>query len=325
MTAIVVSGVTADELLTRVKSRAQVPDADGRLGSTSAAVDASIFTIIDDLMQTAAFRSIYDADDGRRVATAANVSITKSQPNYRIPSRAWGGDVDSVHLITSTGEEVPLHYVDRSEIYMWDQAGLWADPRYTILGNTIRLLPSPADSNYSLRVRYLRRPNKLVKVATCTLLTASAASTLTGTIGSGWSSPTTIDVIKGTHGGYALEDDIPVTYTGTTITRTTGSNATTGASIPEAGDYACLAGETCVVQCPDVAISFLVARASAEVCDAIGDEAGMRRHMAFAERKQSDLEQAISKRTKENPRVISRYSPLRAAGMYRRRGWRWGN
>ena len=164
-----VAAVTADQPLARIKTRAQIPDAEGRLGSTAAAVDASIFTIVDDLLLTSAFRSIYDADDGRRIHTAANVSVTKSQPNYRIPDRAWGSDLDAVLLVDSSSNEIPVHYVDRSEIWRWDQVGLWSSPRYTIMGNVIRLLPSPGDSTYSLRVRYLRRPSKLVKVATCTL------------------------------------------------------------------------------------------------------------------------------------------------------------
>lgn len=321
-----VAAVTSDALLARVKTRAQVPDADGRLGPTTAAVDASLFAIIDDLLLTSLGRSVYDADDGRWIVAAPDMSVASGQATYRIPDRAWAGDLDTVHLVDANGNEIPLHYVDRSEIWMWDQAGLWANPRYTIMDNLIRLLPSPTDSAYSLRVRYVRRPSRLVAVSACTLLTAASATTLSGTIPSAWSSPETIDIIEGTHGTASLEDDVATTHTGSIITRTSsGSFATSGASVPAAGDYACLAGTTCVVQCPDVAIGYLVARASAEVCDALGDAEGMRSHMAFAERKQSDMEQAISKRTKEAPRVINRHSPLRAAGQRGRRGWRWGS
>ena len=132
--------------------------------------------------------------------------------------------------------------------------------------------------------------------------------------------------IEGTHGSASLEDDVATTHSGSDITRTSaGAFAITDADAIAAGDYACLAGTTCVVQCPDVAIGYLTALAAAECCDVMGDREALSSHMAFAERKRRDMEQSIAKRTKESPRVIPRHSPLRSAGQVHRRGWRWGS
>lgn len=311
------AALTSDAALTRIKARAQVPSVDPRLA------DTDIFAMFDDVITTEIGLSAYDADDGRWIHTAADVTLTASLAEYRIPARAWAGGVDTVCIVDSAGVESPLDYVDREEIPMWSGSGL--PHRYAVVGDVIRLLPTPnaAAASHSLRVSYVRRPNRLVAVSSCAIITAVGSTTLTATYpaGAGW---TSVDVIEGTHGGASLEDSVAVTLSGgSTHTRSSGTWASTGAGAIAVGDYVCSAGTSCVIQVPDVAIAFLIERVAGEVADVLGDSEAARTRLALAEQKRSKMEQAIAARTKQRPRVIPYGSPLRSSGQRPASMWGW--
>lgn len=314
-----VAAITADQLLSRIKARAQVPANDGRL------TDAEIYSICDDLITTQLGRAVYDADDGRWIKTADDVSITSGTHSYRMPDRAWASGVDQVLLVTSSGDQTPLDYVDRSAIWEWEQGGIWASPRYTIVGDVIRLLPTPTDSSYSLRVRYVRRPSRLVGTSSCAQISSLTSTVITASsVPSAWTSSETIDVVEVNHNVEALEDDVAVTISGSGLTRASGTFTTSGAYGIAASDYACLAGTTCVVQVPDVAIGYLAELATRDVCIALGDREGADMRASTAERARSDMEQAMAERSATRPKVIPSNSPLRLAGQSRRRRRWWG-
>ncbi len=313
------AAVTSDALLTRIKARAQIPSTEGRLS------DAEIFTIVDDLILSSVGREVYDADDGRWVRTAADVSLTSGTGAYRLPTRAMAGGVDEVIVIQGT-ELYQLDYVDRSDVWEWGTAtGM---PRaFTIMGDVITLLPTPA-SGYSLRVRYLRRPSKLVAVQECAIPTVVGSTTLTASLISavaagGWTSPTVIDLHQSIHHGEALEDDIAVSFSGSTITRTSGTFTTTGAYAVTAADapYAALAGKSCVVQVPDVAIPYIADLAARDVCVALGDMEGADRSASLAEQRRKEMMSVISERSRQRPKVVPRNSPLRVASQRSSRWW----
>lgn len=311
------TALTSDAALARIKARAQVPSVDPRLA------DTDIFAMFDDVITTEIGLSVYDADDGRQVYTAADVTLTASLAEYRIPARAWAGGVDTVSIVDSNGLESPLAYVDREEIPMWSGTTTGTPERYSIVGDVIRLLPTPSSASYSLRVRFVRRPNRLVAVSSCAIITAVGSTTLTATYpsGAGW---TSVDVIEGTHGGASLEDSVTVTLSGgSTHTRSSGTWASTGAGAIAAGDYVCSAGTSCVIQVPDVAIAFLIERVTGEVADVLGDSEAARTRLALAEQKRGKMEQAIAERTKQRPRAIPYGSPLRSSGQRPASMWGW--
>lgn len=312
-----VAACTADQLVTRITVRAQIPSTEGRVST------AELLTLIDDCILANCSREIFDADDGRWVKTASDVSITAAIATYRIPDRALAAGVVECVLVDSAGNLTQLDYFDHADL--WEYGTSAGVPQgFTLLGDVIVLRPIPSTSTYSLRVRYVRRPSKLALVASCTLLTAVGSTTLTGTIGSGWSSPTTIDVVESTNNVESLEDDIAVTYSGTTITRSSGTNVTTGAYAIAAGDYACLAGTSCVVQVPDVAIPYLADLAARDVLSGpLDDAAGAARCHAQAEERRREMMQALAERSRSaRPKVVPRNSPLRVASAGYRRWWR---
>lgn len=307
-----VAAITADQLLERVKARAQIPASEGRLS------DAEILALAGDALLVSVGREVYDADDGRWIHTAEDAALTAGEARYRLPSRAWGSDLDGALLVDSAGNAWPLDYVDRDDAWQW-QRSTGCPAAYTIEGDSLRLLPTPGDTSVSLRVRYMRRPSRLVTVAEAALIASVASGSVTvGTVPSTWGASETLDIIRGEHHGTSIADDLAATIASTTITIAGG--------VPDlvaAGDYVCLAGESCVVQAPDVAIPYLADMVARDVCAALGDPEGMERCAVLAESRRRDMAQGIARRSRTAPRVINRVSPLRAAGQ--RRGWPWGH
>lgn len=304
------AAITADQLLARVKARAQIPSTEGRL------TDAEILALADDAILLSLGREMYDADDGRWIQTAADADVTSGTADYRIPARAWSSGVDSVALIDSQGNEIPLAYVDRTEIAMWQQGGLWAAPCFTILGDRIKLLPTPTDSAYDLRVRYVRRPSRLVLIEDAAQVKSVGPTTWDAntTVPSAWGATEILDYITGQTGD-SLADSVSTGYS------TPNFTPATMPSELQALDYACLAGESCVVQAPDTAIPYLADLVARDVCVALGDNEGADRCAALAEQRRRDVSQALAERSRTRPKVINRNSPLRGGGQRGRRLW----
>lgn len=314
--------ITADGLLARVKLRAQIPSTEGRL------TDAEILTIADDAIVSSLGRELYEADDGRWIQTAADVSLVASRGAYRIPSRAWAGGVDQAILVDASGNTTELEYVDRSDIASFGATrGVpWA---FAILGDVVQLLPTPDSASYSLRLRYVRRPSRLVLVEDCGVVSIVAGATLTLTSHpSAWSlTPIDVDVIEAVHHGEALEDDVATAgVDASDMTRdsgtwtTTGAYAVLGASTNGPRSYVCEAGTSCVVQVPDVAIAYLADIVARDVCVALGDPEGSDRLAALAEQRRREMVAAVSERSRTRPKIVPTNSPLRV-GMQRSRRW----
>lgn len=313
------TATTVDTFLADVKAAAQVPPAEGRI------TDAEVLRMADALLVRAIGRAVYLADDGRWCVTADDVPVVSGTASYLIPSRAWSGSIRSVSLVqASSGTVTPLDYVDTADIDYYQESASWpVRPVYTIEGDTIVLLPTPTDSSYSLRVRYLRRPSRMILTTSCALISSVGASALTvASYPSGWSS-LDIDVVRSTHHATPLEDDVSVAASGgTTLTRGSGSFATSGVLAVAAGDYACPVGYTCVPQVPENVLGWLLELTARDVCVALGDNEGAGGRERLAAMAGADASRGISERNRTRPHVINRSSPLRVGGMGRtlRRG-----
>lgn len=308
-----VAAITADQFVTRIAVHTQIASTEGRVST------AELLTIVDDAIVSNIGREIFDADDGRWIKNTTPITLTANRNTYRIPDRALASAVDEVVLIDASGNQTQLDYIDRADAWQFGSS-TGVPSCFAIMGDVMFLYPTPSSASYSLAMRYVRRPSKLALVSSCVALTGVGASTLSGTIPSSWTSPTTIDVVESTNNVESLEDDIAVTFTGSTITRASGTNTTSGAYAIEAGDYACLAGTSCVVQVPDVAIPYLVALASRDALSGpLDDAAGAARCAAQAEERRKEMMQTLAERSRSaRPKVVPRNSPLRVANSSRR-------
>ena len=309
-----VAAYTSDDLLTKIKARCQLPASEGRLS------DAELFSIADDVMLASVGRDIYDADDGRWLASSYDLSIVAGTAQYRLPDRAFGSDIDTIHIVDANGNEEPSNYVDRADLALWSGASAFNGGvyRHTVEGDQIRILPTPTQSVGTIRVRYLRDPSRLVAVSACGLVTSTAATTIviaTAPSAFGTTPAYRIDVVEGTPSGDTLMQDASTTRSGTTMTVSAGVSTSVAA-----GDYVCLAGETCVPPLPRAAFPWLVLKASHEVLVALGDRQGAELLAPTVVARRQEVRDILSERSRQRPKVINRYSPLRGVSM-QRRGW----
>jgi hypothetical protein len=309
----VVAANTADDLLVRVKARASIPATEGRLS------DPDILAIADDATRSTVARVLYNSDDGRWVKTQADVALVVDQSAYRLPERAMGGSVYDVLIVDSAGDELSSNYVDSAEAWRYRGSSVSESSPYahTIEGDTIILLPTPTLAGSSLRIKYRRTPSKLVAISFCASITSLSATVLQavttpGVLSGTWSSPTTIDIVEGTPQGDALEDDIAATFTATEITRSSGAFATSGPNMVAGGDYACIAGTTCVPQIPAAVFPFLVALTTYETLIALGDAQGAADLVPIVELRKREAKALTAERNRERVVVINHDGHLRS-------------
>ncbi len=95
--------------------------------------------------------------------TIADTALVAGTEQYRVPARAYGG-LRTVSLVTSDGQERVLTYADVADLAQFStQQGVPSS--YYVDGDYIGVRPVPSDTSYTLRVRYVRRPNDLCVLA----------------------------------------------------------------------------------------------------------------------------------------------------------------
>lgn len=318
-----VTGYTSDDLLTRVKARAQVPDADARL------TDADMLAIADDAIRSTVGRIIWNADDGRTVRTQADVALVADQSDYRFPDRAVGAGAYDVLLVDASGNERSSRLIDSADAWRWrnDASSTYDSDRtyaHTIEGDTIRLLPTPnSGTTLSLRVKYRRRPSRLVTLAASALLTGATTTTVTSDgFPAAWpegeaTAAPVLDILRAAPGADAIEDDVEGGIVTDTFTRDAGTFNTTGPYVPVSGDYACLAGETCVLPVPEEAVPFLTVLVALEVVTVLGDGAALQGLAQLVAGRRKELVALVSDRSREGEAIIPRNGHIRSGNRLR--------
>jgi hypothetical protein len=305
----VVAARTTDELITAIDSRCLLPSADGRLTSTEKLEFATqrLSSTIAEVLAT--------SRSARWAQAGADTTIVSGTYLYEVPERALAAGIFDV-VFTDGTNETSMDEVELEEAVRYRASrGSWEGPyAYAWLDDKVELLPHPSSSSGTgyLRFYYPRQPSKLVPVASCAIITASNATTITATSAQTiLGSTATIDVVKGAPNGSPRGLDLSATISGNTITVTTPSGVV-------AGDYACLAGTTCVVPMPQALWPVLVTAASADVQGALGDtqaQAVLQQQLSDALANARSIMQPRSKG--ERQVIVSPNTPLRA-----RRGWR---
>jgi hypothetical protein len=180
---------------------------------------------------------------------------------YPIPAiRAVGAKLRSVSFLDSNNNEIRIPRL-RPEDTMSNvnATGLAINPAlwgFYVENNTVVLflgsIAGSSSSFQSLRLRYVRQPNQLVAVTD-----AAQVSSITGTMVTVTNVPSTFttsvayDLISGTPGFDALQDDSTVTnITGTVLTFSSLPKDQLGNNTLKVGDWVCLSGQAPVAQIP---------------------------------------------------------------------------
>jgi hypothetical protein len=294
----------ADDLVAAVRLRCRLPDGD------AAVSDAEILALADEemlLTLTPAVR-LAKAEYG---VTYSDTTISGLTRTVRIPSRAQSGGLRDVLLVNSDGVGVglPRIPVEERERYAAGAGPYWPHGvAFSVEGDKVYVLPGNAGggTSFTLRLKYYRRPGRLVLAASAARIISISGADLTvaaiGDAGDG----NIVDIVQGAPNFDLLEEDITADYAGPVMTL--------DAPNPEIarGDYITLSGTSPVVQLPDALHPVLVAAVSVRVYELMGNAAATE----LAQKKLSDSLSRVNRLI--NPRIegeespiVNRYSPLR--------------
>lgn len=295
---------TADDLDRAVRRRARL-----KSGSQGLA-QSEILELADEEILTTCLPLLMAARNEYAIATE-DYAITADQAEYRIPSRSVGAGVRTVKLVID-GTETPLDRVDL------DDRGAYASAThafgrggcYTMQGDHIVLLPTPTQTLGTLRVRYMRRPNRLVPTTEAAQIAALPGGGLLGggtPSGSSWSTSDLFDLIQGRPNFDLIGKDLVATSTGPV---TLEDDYPTGLVV---GDWVALAGETPLVQVPVELHPVLIAAVTVRVHAALGNTNQMTLAKAELEGTKNAIMVLIDPRdTGEEELVVNWHTPLRA-------------
>lgn len=281
---------TTTEFLAAVRRLAHVPDADTTF------LDSDLLAFADEELQVGVLPQILSVREGFYMAPPLDYEIDGT--TYAIPSRTIGSRIANISLVSGTNV-FQYARTEVSQIYA-TQVSPEAAYSFYLEGNNFVILPTPTSG--TIRVRYYRRPNKLVTVSECAQVQTIDRDLNTVTVSSiptAWTGGTLVDLLQAKPGFDWLAIDQECTQVvGTTISF---------ASVPEdlqEGDWIALAGESPVLQMPLEFQPLLTQRVVIKVLEA----QGYLPKMEAAQKKLQEMEKAvfqlINPRVDQNPKVI---------------------
>lgn len=236
-------------------------------------------------------------------------AVTSGTATYRLPSRCLRV-LDVALLDASGGVREGFSRATPSQAKERRQEG-WVKatgtPAYWAMdGSNLRLYPTPdASGQFTLSVRYARRPGRLVDSTGSDAWVVSSYDANTGVVtvvGAGTPTAMPYDFIRGTPNFESAQDDmVPalVTPVATNIWDVTLSDWS-GAP-PESGDYMATSGTSPVPQIPLDYITILELAGVEQLCRENGDRAGSESardaRLALMESAQSILEPRADEQT----------------------------
>lgn len=314
--------LTTDDLVTAVRRLCFLPDASDVSASDILAVgDEEMGTVL----------SMLEKDAQEEYAVFVDDTAFTSALSYRLPRRALARTVRSVSYLNTDGREVPAFPEDVT-------SGSWAlpsdqwDGRYHFAGDSIGFRSTPT-SGWSLRVRYVRRPSKLVPVASCAAILKPASTTSLDIAGASATAAFAVgsyaDIVRG-DAPYDLSyvDRRVSAYVASTSiafessTPIVTTDFVSRAAIPnDRVDYVCLRDQTCYPPIAETGFPVLVAAIARRVSgDLLRDKEGAQIAETTLQARVKAHRDMIQPRNEQGSRaIVSGSSSLR--GGYGRR-WR---
>lgn len=219
---------------------------------------------------------------------------------YPLPSKALGSAIVDAK-VRSGGYYIHLSRIEVSEIYS-DQYSIRPAYCYYIEDFILKLLPNTLSGE--LVQWYYRIPSKLVETTACAQITEiNGGEIICASVPSAFSaSPLPeLDIVSQVPGfNVLLKDTAPATIAGTTINFDDDVPSTVAV-----GDWVCLSGESCVVQCPLEWIEVLVQRVACKIYEIQGYDKKLKNSKAVLDQMEIATTGLVSPRTVENSKVIT--------------------
>lgn len=299
---------TTTGLLASIRRRASIPTT-----STTGGANADLLAYANEELRLGLVAEILRLREGY-FKRDSDTTLTSST-TYRIPSRAIGGKLAAVQLLDSAGAVIAtLSEYDDARLADFGVATGIAG--YVVEGQNIVLVPASTTTATTLRQKYFAQPNELVSSGYATI---SAINTSTNVVTTsavhGYTTSSTLDLVRATEGFEGLAIDQTPTAVGSTTTLTF-SSLPTGLAV---GDYVCVARQSPVPQIPSEYHPILAQRVAVAYLEANGAP-----ELDRAVVKLEKMEEAIG--IISSPRVdtglkklVPRFSPL--GTVRKRRTW----
>lgn len=254
---------TTTALLASIKRRGQIPSTDETLAT------ADFLAIADEELHLYVVPLLLSVREEYLVATQ-DLTIVSGTASYPIPPRAIGGKLRDV-LVDSGTTYVPLLRVEPERRGDFTASG--SVQGYLLEGNNIILMPTPSAAG-TLKIKYFRRPSKLVATSACGLLTAGYAAgttalVLTATAPATFVDNALVDIVGASPGFESANDDRRLNVPSTTSVPVDSPGLLVATS---ANDYMCLAGESPIPQVPVELHGLLAQRTAYRCLEALGSK-----------------------------------------------------
>lgn len=281
---------TTADLITSIKRVTHVAQGN----STFSAAD--FLAIADTEMRTRVAPKIASCRENYWLTTQ-DQAVDSDRNEYPLPSKALGSAIVDA-MVRSGTNLIHLSRVEASDLYSTQYS---TRPAYCYYIEDFILKLIPNNISGTVVMWYYRIPSQLVPVEDCAQITAIAGSTVTvNAVPSDFASLPEMDIVSQQPGFNVLKkDSSPVQISGSDIEFD---------ELPETvavGDYVCLSGQSCVVQCPLEWIECLVEATAVKIYEIQGYE---KKHDS-AKKTLAEMEQMamslVSPRTIENAKVIS--------------------
>lgn len=278
---------TTSDLLTSIRNRGNIPATSNDDNVNS---NANLLNIATEQLHTKLYPILLSAREEFYV-TRKDFTITASQSEYVIPSRASGMVLRDVQIINGT-EVKSLTIMDSEQISTTSTGTIEG---YYLEHNKIILYPTPATTDGTLRVRYFIRPGRLVATSSCAQISTIDTNNNQVTVVSlptTMTTGTSIDFIASTapYANLAIDQAI----TNVSSTTLTFSSLPTGLAV---GDWVALAEYSPIPQIPYEFHAILAQLTVTKTLEAMGDREAA--SLAFKD-VQADLENMLKLVTPRN-------------------------
>lgn len=282
------------ELLESIRQRASLPSS----GASGTDAD-SLLRYADEELLTRLVPHVLKVREDHFVVTE-DTALVADKARYRIPSRAIGGKLRDLLLVD--GDSVSnLVRIPPEDADAYAASG--TPEAFYMEGSSVVLVPAPSSSSQSLRMRYHRRPGKLVASDEAALIVAKTSTTVTlaGTPAL-WSASSTVDFVKGTSGFECAAVNVGVATLAADVL--TPDDPDTLEDV-EVGDYVTLAGYSFFPQVPEDLHPVLAQLVACTVLDAIGDGPGLERALVKLRELQEASGVLLSNRVEGEAKIIN--------------------
>jgi hypothetical protein len=302
-------GFLTEDLLTSIKSRSLAPI------SQSTFQDTDLLTIANEELRLKLVSKIMTKREDFFLQRYQFTTVS-GLASYALPPKAIGNAIKCVFLINADKSRRDLLRVDVDRTAGFQVTN--AEPsNFYFMGDSITLVPTPTNV-VTIEVVYFARPSELVTTSLCAKITAisSLAGSTTLTVNTDLSTTVLtgakVDIISATPPFLSLAEKSTVTSISSTqvVVSTASVSDSTGAVLPQVGDYIAPTGFSNIPQIPIEFHPVLAQMVAVRLLYSLGDLNKWNAGKAQLKEDLSDATDLIQNRAESSPEHITNRTGL---------------